>query len=100
MAPTKTDAILQKLSDLQSEQHATTLQVSDLVIHVKGNGGKGLHQRMNDLEEWREERPQVCPLSREETHKRHTREIALYGVIVAAVSLAVNLGWLLLTRGG
>jgi len=97
MALTKTDAILGKLDELQR-------QVGELVVHVKGNGGKGLHQRMDAAETWQDAHPAVCPLSRGELHKRRMREMALYGVIVAAVSLVVNIGWpivrALVQRGG
>jgi len=100
----KTDVILEKLDQLQKEQHDTAMQVQDLVLHIKGNGGKGLHQRMDAAEKWQNEHPTVCPLSAEELHKRRMREIALYGLIVAIVSLAVNIGWpwlqSLIQRGG
>jgi len=100
----KTDVILEKLDQLQKEQHDTAMQVQDLVLHIKGNGGKGLHQRMDAAEKWQDDHPAVCPLSAEELHKRRMREIALYGVIVAVISLAVNIGWplvqALIQRGG
>lgn len=84
------DAQTETLQQIREAQQGTDRKVDELVVHVKGNGGKGLQQRMDALEEWRELRPQTCPLSREEIHKRRALEMALYGVVIAVVTLAVN----------
>ena len=91
----KTDKILEKLDKLQSEQHATAMQVQDLVLHIKGNGGKGLHQRMDEAEAWQGKHPAVCPVDPEVLHRKRMREIALIGVVVAIVAaIAGILPWL------
>jgi len=42
----------------QSERDVMLTRVD---MSVNGNGTKGLHDRVNDLEDWKEKRPQECP---------------------------------------
>ena len=86
----KTDAILEKLDTLQKEQHDTAMQVQDLVLHIKGNGGKGLHQRMDDVEKWQDEHPAVCPVDSEGLHRKRMWEIALIGLVVSIVAVVAG----------
>jgi len=90
VAQSKTDTILAKLEEIRAEQHQTAVEVRDLVVHVKGNGGKGLHQRMNKAEEWIAERPAKCPLDVVELDRSQRRRIAIVGIILAAITIGVN----------
>lgn len=83
----KLDTILVELGQLSTK-------VGELTIHIKGNGGKGLQQRMDDTErwigDWEKGRPRVCPLNTEELQKRQARQIAILGVVLAVFTLVVN----------
>jgi len=86
----KTDTILEQLVQLRKEQHDTAMQVQDLVLHIKGNGGKGLHQRMDAAEKWQEEHPAVCPVDPEIMHRKRMWEIALIGLVVSIVAVVAG----------
>ena len=95
MPQSKADAILAKLDERKDAQHATAATVNELNVHIKGNGGKGLHQRMNETEAWREEwvkvHPLKCPLDTKELSRRQARILAIWGAVVATVAFLSNL---------
>jgi len=86
----KTDVILEKLDQLQREVKEIDGKVDGLNIHIKGNGGKGLHQRVDDLEKWKGGRPAMCPVDSEGMHRKRMWEIALIGLVVSIVAVVAG----------
>lgn len=67
--------------------------VGKLQVHIEGNGGKGLLQRQNEtdvcleeVKEWQNKRPKVCPATAKEIIKSLSRGIALATGILAIVA--------------
>ena len=91
MPQSKDDVILAKLDLLVLAQHHTATAVADLNIHIKGNGGKGLHQRTNEVEAWVKTHPVVCPVDTKAMERRQKRFLAIWGSILGTVTLLANL---------
>lgn len=83
----------------------TNTKVGQLEVHVKGNGGKGLIQRMNTSEEWQgkhenrnvswherhlKDHP-AAPLSRKEILKRRGLEVAVIGIVITILQITLKL---------
>ena len=79
----------------QTERDRLLMRVD---IGLNGNGQKGLIKRVDDLEEWKDKRPQECPakpLSQADIIKRRALEVAIIGLILAGLQFGFKLaGWL------
>ena len=68
-----------------------------LDIGINGNGAKGLTSRVDDLEDWKETRPQECPAKKPDRatiFKQRALEMSAVGLILAAANfVAKALGW-------
>lgn len=67
--------------------------VGKMQVHIEGNGGKGLLQRQNEtdvrldeVKEWQDKRPKVCPATAKEITKSLSRGIALASAIIALIA--------------
>lgn len=91
MDKSDTDRILNKLDEVKDTVGHLRSEVGELNIHVKGNGGLGLQQRVTNAEDWikhwESTRPRVCPLDTEEIDRKSRRRIAIIGVALAAVTI-------------
>ena len=66
-------------------------------IGLNGNGSKGLIKRVDELEEWKDKRPQDCPakpLSQSDIMKRRAFEVALMAVLLSALQFIAKLAGL------
>ena len=100
MAQSKDDAILAKLDVLTIAQHHTAALVAEVNIHIKGNGGKGLHQRTNEVEAWIKTHPVACPVDTKAMERRQKWALAIFGAIMAVITLLINVLPPLFVKGG
>ena len=96
------DRILQQLDKMDGkldENNKLTQenckQIGLIKQSLEGNGGKGLFKRMDDTEKWQknhtEELERKRELSRQQIMKRRAIEVSIMGLIIAAISVVLNL---------
>ena len=82
----KMDEKLDKARELALEN---AKKIEALFLSLKGNGGKGLYQRIDEIERWIKHHPKECEaahqLSRREIIARRALEAVIIGIIVGAI---------------
>ena len=63
-----------------------------LDVGLNGNGGKGLHDRVDDIEEWTKKRPQECPAQKPSPAIILARRGVEVGVLALVWAIAQTIG--------
>lgn len=92
----KMDEKLDKQAELSSENQKGIELIN---LSLRGNGGKGLYKRMDDLEDWCEDHAkqviETTKITREEVRAQRVKEAtvmaAIIGGIVAIVTMLLTL---------
>ncbi len=64
-----------------------------LDVGLNGNGGKGLNGRMDDMEDWKETRPQECPAKKPDRLviiKQRALEVTILGLVLAGANFVAK----------
>ena len=65
-----------------------------LDVGLNGNGSKGLHDRVDNLEEWKDGRPAECPVITKRKNILATRalEVGIVGLVLGGLRLLFMFG--------
>lgn len=87
----KMDEKLDKQAELSSENQKGIELIN---LSLRGNGGKGLFQRMDDREQWEKEHTQSVEertkLSREEIRAQRIREATVMAAVIGGITAVVT----------
>jgi hypothetical protein len=67
-------------------------KIQQVSMHIKGNGGKGILQRLDGVETWLEGRPESCPATSDAVFKRIKKFTSIVSAVLGAVLVILVLG--------
>ena len=85
----KIDEKLDRNND-QTQQNSGKIDLINQAL--QGNGGKGLFKRMDDVENWQNDRPQECPIEQKRKNVIGVRmlEVGVIGLVLGVLYFALE----------